>query len=472
MKGFVPTPRETVDEMVELLFRGQPPAADNTVLDPGCGTGEFIDGVIRWCGRRGLALPHITGVESDPRHLPALRARFRRQLAVRIEHADFLADGPTGYDYVVGNPPYVSITALSEVEKARYRARYTTACGRFDLYLLFFEEALRRLAPGGRLVFITPEKYLYVETAGALRHLLAQRHVQEIRLVREDTFADLVTYPTITVLDMAPPGPTRVVRRDASAVTVKLPLGRDSWLPLLEGAALQRGAVTLGDVCLRVSCGVATGADGVFVKPVSKIDPTLRPFAYPTIAGRELTPTTIDLSPRFSMLIPYSADGRLLPLARLGPLGRYLQRDDVRPRLLERTCVKRKPWHAFHETPPLRDILRPKILCKDIGEKPRFWVDRLGEIVPRHSVYYIVPREPTAIDVIADYLRSPAAHAWLTQNCQRAAKGFVRLQSRVLQRLPLPDDIARAAAGARPVARLQARSMQAELFFGQHASGT
>jgi len=472
MKGFVPTPRETVDEMVELLFRGRPPAADNTLLDPGCGTGEFIDGAIRWCGGRGLALPHITGIESDPRHLPALRARFGRQPAVRIEHADFLADGRTGYDYIVGNPPYVSITALSEAEKARYRARYATACGRFDLYLLFFEEALRRLAPAGRLVFITPEKYLYVETAGALRQLLAQRHVQEIRLVREDTFADLVTYPTITVLDMSPPAPTHIVRRDATAVTVRLPLGRDSWLPLLEGAAPQRAAVTLGDVCLRLSCGVATGADGVFVQPASDLDPALRPFAYPTIAGRELTPTTTDLSPRFAMLIPYGADSRLLPLERLGPLGRYLQRDDVRRRLLARTCVKRKPWHAFHETPPLRDILRPKILCKDIGERPRFWVDRHGEIVPRHSVYYIVPREPAAIDVIAGYLRSPVAHAWLTQNCQRAAKGFVRLQSRVLQRLPLPDDVAHAAAGGRPVARPPARSRQAELFFGQPASGT
>ena len=213
MKGFVPTPRETVDTMVELLFRGRSPKVDDAVLDPGCGTGEFIDGVIRWCQRRRLALPHITGVELDPRHLPSLRAKYDRLRAIRIEHADFLADGRTAYDYIVGNPPYVPITGLSEAEKARYRARYVTARGRFDLYLLFFEEALRRLVPGGRLVFITPEKYLYVETAGPLRELLAHRHVGEIRLVREDTFGELVTYPTITVVDHASPGKTAVRAR-------------------------------------------------------------------------------------------------------------------------------------------------------------------------------------------------------------------------------------------------------------------
>ncbi len=465
MKGFVPTPRETVDTMVDLLFRGRSPTADNTVLDPGCGTGEFIDGVIRWCQRRRLPLPRITGVESDPRHLPALRAKYDRLRAVSIEHADFLEDGRTAYDYIVGNPPYVPITGLSEAEKARYRARYATARGRFDLYLLFFEEALRRLAPGGRLVFITPEKYLYVETAGPLRELLARRHVEEILLVREDTFGELVTYPTITVVGHAPPGRTQVVRRDGTTVTVKLPPRGDPWLPLLEGAASQCAAVRLADLCLRLSCGVATGADSVFIRPAEGLDPALRPFAYPTIAGRELAPATTDLTPRFIMLIPYGADGCLMPLEQLGALRSYLLRHDVRRRLVARTCVKRKPWYAFHETPVLRDILRPKILCKDIGETPHFWIDRSGEIVPRHSVYYIVPRESAAIDVIADYLRSPSAHEWLRRNCQRAAKGFLRLQSYVLQRLPVPDDVARAAAGGRPVLGAGARPLQAELSF-------
>jgi len=465
MKGFVPTPRETVDTMVHLLFRGRPPTADSAVLDPGCGTGEFIDGVIRWCRRRRLAIPRITGLELDPRHLPALGAKYARLPAIRIEHADFLTDGRTDYDYIVGNPPYVPITGLSEAEKARYRARYATARGRFDLYLLFFEEALRRLAAGGRLVFITPEKYLYVETAGPLRELLARRHVEQIRLVREDTFGHLVTYPTITVVGHAPFGRTQVARRDGTTATVNLPAGRDPWLPLLEGVAPQCAAVTLGDLCLRVSCGVATGADRVFVRRVEELEPALRPFARPTIAGRELAPATTDLAPRFIMLIPYGPDGRLVPLEQMGALRHYLLRDEVRHRLLARTCVNRKPWYAFHETPALRDILRPKILCKDIAETPRFWVDRSGEIVPRHSVYYIVPRDPAAIDVIADYLRSAPAHDWLRRNCQRAAKGFLRLQSRVLQRLPVPDGVARAAAGEDPVLRAGAHPVQAEMPF-------
>lgn len=465
MKAFVPTPHTIVDAMVALLFRGSPPGTEGTVLDPGCGTGEFIDGVIRWCERRRLALPRITGVESDQRHLPVLRAKYERLHAVHIRHADFLTEGRTKYEYIVGNPPYVPITGLSEREKARYRSRYATARGRFDLYLLFFEQALRSLAPGGRLVFITPEKYLYVETAGPLRELLGSHHLETIHFLREDTFGRLVTYPTITVVRKARPGRTQVKHRDGSRVTMKLPSGRAPWLPLLDASAPQQSDTTLADVCLRISCGVATGADSVFVRLAQDLDPALRRFARPTIAGRQLTPETTDLPERFVMLIPYDAHGRLLPLERLGALRRYLMRDDIRRRLLARTCVKRKPWYAFHETPALQEILRPKILCKDIGATPHFWVDRSGQIVPRHSVYYIVPREPAAIDAIASYLQSPSAHHWLAQNCQRASKGFLRLQSRVLQRLPLPDDVVHAVAGGQPAVRADSSPRQADLPF-------
>jgi hypothetical protein len=77
------------------------------------------------------------------------------------------------------------------------RKRYTTAVGRFDLYLLYFERALSLLHPSGRLVFITPEKFLYVETAAPLRRLLASHGIDEIRMVDENTFPNLTTYPTI-----------------------------------------------------------------------------------------------------------------------------------------------------------------------------------------------------------------------------------------------------------------------------------
>src|SRR5262249_32049505 len=103
---------------------------------------------------------------------------------------------------------------------------------------------------------------------------------------------------------------------------------------------------------------------------------------------------------------------------------------------------------AFHETPPLEEMLRPKLVCKDITVEPYFWTDRRGDIVPLHSTYYIVPRSPDLLDSLARFLNSPEVHNWLRANCQRAANGFLRIQSSILKKLPIPDQLARDTAEA------------------------
>ena len=182
-RGFVPTPDLIVDLMVAKLFEGKPPSEDSTILDPGCGNGAFEDGILRWCSRRRVPTPRIIGVELDRERHAEATAKFARSRSISILNEDFLAPSSRRFDFVIGNPPYVPITSLSENERAAFRVEYATATGRFDLYLLFFEQALRLLKPGGRLVFITPEKFLYVKTAQPLRSILARVDVKEIRLV-------------------------------------------------------------------------------------------------------------------------------------------------------------------------------------------------------------------------------------------------------------------------------------------------
>jgi len=429
--------------MVDLLFRDTLPSASSSVLDPGCGDGAFIDGIIRWCKRRNCELPRIVGIELDKsRHSQAV-GRFHAYPTISITCADFLAlRTEPRFDYVVGNPPYVSILELSQAERASFRDRYQTARGRFDLYILFFEQAIRLLNPSGRLVFITPEKYLYVETGAALRRLLSLHDVNRIHFVGEETFGSLTTYPTISVVDKSEPKHhTRVVHRDGRKSHIAFPNNGESLLPTLAEYSQPRTNGVLADVCLRVSCGVATGADQIFVARKAELDPTLEQYAYPTLSGRQLVPGSQSFQERDVMLIPYDAHGDLLPLSRLDGLARYLSERERKACLLQRTCARRKPWHAFHDSVPLPEILRPKILCKDIAEKPEFWIDRGGTIVPRHSLYYMTPKDPAMLDALADYLSSEDALNWMRANCQRAANNFLRLQSSVLRRLPIPDSL-------------------------------
>jgi hypothetical protein len=86
----------------------------------------------------------------------------------------------------------------------------------------------------------------------------------------------------------------------------------------------------------------------------------------------------------------------------------------------------------------MREMLAPKILCKDISSAPYFLLDEPGELIPRHSVYYLVPRTGINLHELCNYLNSEEARAWIVSNCQRAANGFLRLQSHTLKRLPVP----------------------------------
>ena len=176
----------------------------------------------------------IFGIDSDPALLSQAADRIGAVPSVTLIEADFLRPRDEKFDYIIGNPPYVSITGLSIAEREHYRRHFLTAVGRFDLYALFFEQALRLLKPHGRLVFITREKFIYVESAARLREQLALAGVEGIEFLEESTFRDLVTYPVITTLTRSQGAPEdpQVTLRNGHSRAVRLPMLVDPGCPL------------------------------------------------------------------------------------------------------------------------------------------------------------------------------------------------------------------------------------------------
>ena len=439
MKGQIATPPDVANLMVQKLFRKRRPTADDDILDPGCGAGALIMAMLDWCRKEGVDTPHIVGVELDPKLIERARTAVGSDKNVDLMESDFLLGDIGSFDYVICNPPYVRIEKLDELEKETYRSLFETAVNRFDLYILFFEKALKILRPSGRMVFITPEKYEYTLTARPLRQLMTNCHVEEIHHIEEDAFKGLVTYPTITTINRNGVGSTRIVNRSELFKTVRLPTDGSPWSPVIRGSS-EGGTseLTLGDICVRVSCGVATGADRIFVVPKEEVPEVLEVYAHPTVSGRGLTREGVKAS--YRMLIPYNKSG-LLPDEEVEEFKSWFSK--YKETLASRSCVRKgkREWFAFHENPPLKDILRSKVLCKDIVKEPRFWLDNEGGIVPRHSVYYIVPKDPSILPRLLDYLNSEEVKEWLRANCQRAANDFIRLQSTVMKKLPIPPQL-------------------------------
>jgi hypothetical protein len=447
MKGQHDTPQPLAEKMARRLFNGMQPSAGDRILYPGCGDAPFAAAVEKVCMGNDWPLPKGYGVDSDP---DRLTGAYERSLEhATVEQGDFLSwesGDVEPFDYVIANPPYVPIEGLDEEEKADYRGRFQTAAGRFDLYFLFFEQALRLLVPGGRLSFITPEKWTYVASAGKLRGLFSSDslHIEEIEHVPEDAFAGLITYPCITTIRKSERSETLVKLRDGTQHRTMLPESEDSWAAAVRGADLDHMAtgVTLGDISLRISVGLATGRDGLFVTTRDEAPDKLRHvWLRPTVSGRQLKKND---SPRSDsvFICPYRDDGMLPDEDELGAYGEWAR--EHRETLESRYCVENgsRAWYAWHETPPMKELLRPKILFRDVADEPQFWPDYRGVIVPRHSVYYIVPHQGVSMDQLAGYLNGAQAREWMESHCQRAHNGYLRLQSSVLEDLPVPADLA------------------------------
>jgi adenine-specific DNA-methyltransferase len=101
---------------------------------------------------------------------------YRDAFEWRFEFPEILnPDGSfRGFDAVIGNPPYIRHEELASTLKPYLKAHYDTAAGTADLYVYFYEQGLRLLAPGGELSFITNNKWLRAGYGQALRRYLLQ----------------------------------------------------------------------------------------------------------------------------------------------------------------------------------------------------------------------------------------------------------------------------------------------------------
>jgi hypothetical protein len=236
-RGMFYTPAPIVDYMVSVTLGGL--LADRTpdeltrlrVLDPSCGCGAFLIGcfrfLIRWHEERlgdyqlaqrcaidlmgqafrgcdidrraldwtgkllALAAWHSTRgnvtcsgesqIESNPNFKGILTCRSFLE-----PHGDSnqLVSEPQ-YDAIIGGPPFVRLEALhrSQREWLRYyRRRFLSAQrGQFDLYMLFIEEALDLLKPGGLLAFSLSNSFLRSESGRRIRgYIAANASVEEV----------------------------------------------------------------------------------------------------------------------------------------------------------------------------------------------------------------------------------------------------------------------------------------------------
>ncbi|RQH03328.1 Eco57I restriction-modification methylase domain-containing protein [Natrarchaeobius oligotrophus] len=98
-------------------------------------------------------------------------------------------DAPPEFDAVVGNPPWVATAGRANVSAAMdsalrsyLEATFEATEGQFDLYVAFYERAIR-LARDGRVGIVVPDSILAREQAGPIRRFVLE-HAPPSRIAR------------------------------------------------------------------------------------------------------------------------------------------------------------------------------------------------------------------------------------------------------------------------------------------------
>ena len=115
-----------------------------------------------------------------------------------------------GFHAVIGNPPYVRHELIGDAKPALKRA-FKAYDGYADLYVYFYEQGLKLLAPGGRLSYVVTNKWLRAGYAEQLRELFADKawveFVSDFGHAKK-FFPDADVFPSVIVVRNPSPGLT------------------------------------------------------------------------------------------------------------------------------------------------------------------------------------------------------------------------------------------------------------------------
>ncbi|MDX9799669.1 MAG: N-6 DNA methylase, partial [Bacteroidales bacterium] len=94
-----------------------------------------------------------------------------------------------GFDIVIGNPPYVDIKKLNNIDVKYYFSNYVTCENRINLYSIFIEKGLKILNDNGILSFINPNSMLVNSSYLKLRKLIIDSLDKVVKLP-DNVFSD------------------------------------------------------------------------------------------------------------------------------------------------------------------------------------------------------------------------------------------------------------------------------------------
>lgn len=195
--GHVSTPNSIVNAMVDFVRAEIEEKKEINVLEPGCGSCPYLKKI-----REINPNACLHGIEKNPEFI-AISEEERKNINIIVD--DYLLhDFNRKFDVIIGNPPYGIPSHNShyklyvdEKTKNEYKNKFSTWFGKYNLYGAFIEKSIVSLEENGKLMFVTPGTFLFLDEFKKLRKFLSENGETKVYYVGKNAFGENVNVSVV-----------------------------------------------------------------------------------------------------------------------------------------------------------------------------------------------------------------------------------------------------------------------------------
>jgi tRNA1(Val) A37 N6-methylase TrmN6 len=424
------------------------------IIDNSCGTGNILVEVVeRFIIDAKKTRKHrqtikkelescIFGYDIDPQmvdvcieNLNNVALRFGlKGVQWSIHNRDGLyVDG--SFDYVVGNPPYISYLDLDQETRIKTKENFNScAIGKFDYSYAFIEKGLQLLNNNGKMAMITPANMFKTVFAETLRGIIKSELTHIVDCSAAKVFDDVLTSPAITVYEKGNKSNLIIYqemienRIENETVIDKQTLsGKWNFTSYIES-----GDRRFGDSFKASNC-IATLANKIFIHTVN--DPKKSDIDVEDDALKETTsPKSEKFGIKQKIIFPYYYENDELKnytedeiTQKYPKLMAFMSSN--KEALTSRDSDKNALWYEYGRSQALRHINQRKLMISTIITKVVRVYDLDSSVVP-YSGIYIIPRENSSLDDAKLILQTKRFYEYLLTKGVKVSGDSIRISSK------------------------------------------
>lgn len=429
-------------------------------------TWEFIEATLREQGKESLM-----------RQIEKLRKTNVRPFFIWKLNFSEVFESRGGFDVVIGNPPYVKVQNLDSQSVQTYKATYSSAVGKFDLYVLFIERLFSLMNKDGLGVYIQPHRFLTADYGKGVRKFLYENHgiKQFINFGVEQIFETGTSYTGIffysannsqVMYSFVDEPDLRSI--EFIETTYDLLEDTDAWnFPSNKYqsailAKIYKQANSLGSIAEGIYQGIVTVGDDIFIMQGEIKDNLFYGYSKalanrvqieadlmkPTLKGENIR-RYFPLSSNIFVFFPHylDSDGNTKPfeeseLKEKYPLGYEYISKFKKELSVKKVRYKTNPkyWYSLHRSRDMKIFEQSKVLTPQLQNFPNFTLDTNG-FYPDAGGYSIILKgaSPEKYKSLLAILNSKVLWFFIKSTSTPFNNNYYYFKTNYLKNFKIPD---------------------------------